>query len=247
MPLIATIDFETTGVDPVIDRVVEAARVVVQEPERVVTRAGDQWRFHPGERGVPPEASAVHHLTMADLEGRPSFTLDEWWNITPAANYLAAHSVAFDRAFVDAAPIVEPHVGPNQETRPWICTLKCARVAWPDAPAYGNQTLRYWLGCEPDLSLCTHAHSALYDATVTAEILLRLLAHFDGDLERMVRISSEPSLLRQCHFGQHRGALWRDVPRSYLEWILRQEGERAFDPDVRHTANYHLNGGNGVR
>lgn len=234
MTLIHAIDLETTGLDPIVDRVVEAARVVVQLPEWVSTRPGAAWRYHPGERGVPPEASAVHHLTLRDLEGRPPFTRGEWTQIATSANYLCAHNAAFDRAFVDATPPVDD---PGPEARPWICTLKCARVAWPDAPAYGNQVLRYWLGLEPDLTGCTHAHSALYDATVTADILLRLLDAFDNDLDRMVRVSSEPSLLRTVGFGAHRGTLWSAVPRGYLKWVLSAEG---FDVDTRHTAQYYL-------
>jgi exodeoxyribonuclease X len=235
--LIAVVDLETTGIDPAVDRVVEAARVTVDADTRAIVTSGDQWRFHPGERGVPPEASAVHHLTLADLTGRPPFTRGEWSaNVAPTGDYLAAHNVEFDRGFIDAAPVAANQFDPGPEARPWICTLKCARAAWPEAPAHGNQVMRYWLGLTPDLSGASHAHSALYDAIVTAHLLLRLLDYFNGDLARMVQVSSEPSLLRAIGFGKHRGTLWSDAPKDYLSWVLKQD----FGPDEKHTARHYL-------
>lgn len=212
-------------------RIVELAAVAL-DPVSGEISSKRSWLFAPGPGGVTPRASAIHHLTDATLAGRPAFDGDAWQAALGGAEYAAAHNVAFDR------PIIERSIPPREGYAPpvWLCTLKLARVAWPEAPAHSNQTLRYWLGCDglvpPDL----YPHRAGYDALVTAWILVRLLAHFGGDLERMALISSEPSLLPRMGFGEHRGKPWSEVPKDYLRWILRKD----FDADVRHTARHWL-------
>ena len=52
----------------------------------------------------------------------------------------------------------------------------------------------------------------------------------------LVELCKQPVLLRTVRFGKHRGDLWKDVPRSYLSWIVNQD----FDRDVIHTARHHL-------
>lgn len=232
--IIAVLDCETTGTDPAVDRVVEVG-VAHVDPAASVIVGSVSALYHPGARGIPPEASAVHHLTLADLEGRPEYSPDlgpdglthSWGDAR------AAHNAKFDRAFL--TPANEP---------PWLCTLKLARVAYPDAPAYGNQVLRYYLGLEPKLPPGLAPHRAEYDALVTAELLLRLWAHFSGDLPRMLEISQRPSLLRRVGFGQHADKLWSEVPRDYLRWLLDDYARKGgWDEDRVYTARHYYDGG----
>jgi len=63
------LDLEATGIDPVKDRIIELAFVVVY-PDGSRKRACR--RFNPGME-IPPEATAVHHITDADVANCPPF------------------------------------------------------------------------------------------------------------------------------------------------------------------------------
>ena len=63
------LDLETTGVDPAVDRIVELS-VLRVEPDG--SRTVKTRRINP-ERPIPPEASAVHGITDADVAGSPTF------------------------------------------------------------------------------------------------------------------------------------------------------------------------------
>lgn len=63
------LDLETTGIDAVHDRIVEISLVKVWPDghDEVRTR-----RINPG-RPIPPEATAVHHITDEDVKDQPRF------------------------------------------------------------------------------------------------------------------------------------------------------------------------------
>ena len=87
---------------------------------------------------------------------------------------LAAHNAEFERGFLQR--VMPGWVNDHS----WICTLRCARHAWPELPSHANQFLRYHLELEPALRNCPrHApHRALGDTIVTAHLLLKLLERY---------------------------------------------------------------------
>jgi exodeoxyribonuclease X len=221
MTTFAVIDFETSSFDDDA-RVVELASILIDS----VLWTDYKWqaRFDPGVP-ITPEASAIHHLTNADVKDQPRFGFGYWIDAVHDADVICAHNAAFDQKFVPSGEAVAP----------WICTWKCALRAWPDAPGHGNQVLRYWLGLKPDLPKDLYPHCALYDAIVTAGILQKLLETWPE--EELIAISFEPALLPKVRFGKkHYGSRWADVPKDYLRWILGQD----FDENVRYTARYWL-------
>jgi exodeoxyribonuclease X len=182
---------------------------------------------------VSPEARAVHHI--------PDKVLDNCGNAATWRPYLGdvfarhpgplvGHNVAFDIGMIKQT---WPDLWVEEPA--FICTYQCARHLWPEAPAHGNQVLRYWLGLRPTIRTNLPPHRALPDVAVTQALLLKMLERCDA--EELVRLSKMPVLLRQVKFGKHRGALWESVPRDYFQWILRN-GE--FDADTIHTARYYL-------
>ncbi len=54
----------------------------------------------------------------------------------------------------------------------------------------------------------------------------------------MIDISSRPSVLYMCKFGKHKGVLWSEVPRDYLDWVVNKSDFT--DEDVLYTAKYYL-------
>lgn len=155
MTRIAYIDCETSGVDDEPSSVIELAVVELQND-------GTGWRqtfvsstlYGPANGAVSARASAVHHLTTADLGELPPFDRQAWEDYVSGCDYVAAHNAAFDREQINK---VLPDGTPSP---PWLCTMKLARVAWPDAPSHGLQALRYHLGLTGDLSDQLHPHRA---------------------------------------------------------------------------------------
>jgi exodeoxyribonuclease X len=119
--------------------------------------------------------------------------------------------------------------------KPGICTYRCAKQLWPEAPSFSNQTLRYHLKLfkEP-APKAMPPHRAAADVWVTAHILLKMLR--ERSVKELLELTKAPILLRTVHFGKYRGEEWSKVPKPYLHWILKQD----FDRDVVHTARYHV-------
>ncbi|MEM8626045.1 MAG: DUF3820 family protein [Pseudomonadota bacterium] len=215
--LIRVIDFETTGLD-------ESAGVVeigwCDIAGETIKGSGSAI-CDPGFP-IPPEASAIHHITdehVKGFRGASSMLAD-----LAGADVYVAHNSRFDRQFAD--PL---------NRSPWICTLKAARRVWPDAPSHGNQVLRYWLGINLPAKLAEPAHRAGPDAVVTAHLLLRLMDH--ASVEEMIAWEAMPSILPKMPFGKHKGERFSEVPKDYLGWIVRQHD---IDPDVKFTAEAAL-------
>ena len=229
MTRVSVLDVETTGLDPEKDEIVELAVVEIETDADSYSHGVVTWRSQLFRPTVPigVEAMAAHHITDDMVAGKyPPIekNIDKLLFGDVAAH--AAHNAPFDRGFL-------PHV-PD----PWICTWRCAMHLWPKAPGHGNQTLRYYLGLDvSDMPEEAGAvpHRALYDTWCTAKLLLRMT--HEWTCEELLRMTNEPVLLDTVRFGKHRGEKWADLPRGYLQWILRQ-GD--FDEDVLHTARHHL-------
>ena len=66
---LAFFDLETTGVDPLRDKIVEFSMVRI-DPDGA--RESKTLRINPG-RPIPPEATAVHGIGDEDVKGAPAF------------------------------------------------------------------------------------------------------------------------------------------------------------------------------
>lgn len=224
MKEIIVVDVETTGLDPQVHDIVEYAAVSVDVESRSIKPKSYIALLVNPCQPIPPEASAIHHLVDSDVA--LAIPADELRGMVRRDQVYAAHNAAFDSAFLQL-PIA-------------ICTKKLAYRIWPQAPRYSNQVLRYWRGITfndaSQRAVELPPHRALHDAFVTAHLLLDLMASIDWDIERAIRISSEPALLPKVTFGKHVDMKWENVPKDYLRWVMQQD----FDEDVRFTAQYWL-------
>ncbi|HZL00134.1 MAG TPA: exonuclease domain-containing protein [Caulobacteraceae bacterium] len=208
------VDIETTGFAPPAE-VIELGFVDVEwRPSTTRVRPPVGRLFRP-LNGIPPQVSAIHHITPADIPAdAPVATaerLREALLAHPAPDILVAHNCAFERRFIGT----EADGG-----LPWICTFRAAQRIWPRAPSHSNQALRQWRGLALDPVLATPAHRAGPDAYVTAHLLAELLAA--APIERLVAWSSQPRPLAAIPFGKHRGLPWSAAPLDYLQWMSRQ-------------------------
>lgn len=222
---IVVVDLETTGFSHTDDRVVEIAAVRLNWNGENYDSDGVRHFVVDPERSIPCVASAVHHLTDADVVDAIKLPeAIERLELKPM-DVLVAHNAQFDRGFL-----------PQLQDHKWICTWKVAQKLIPDAPAFGNQVLRYHLGLEVYSGHGRNGqpHSAGYDARTTAQLMSYLLTK--ASIEDMIQITGAPVLLTKVPFGKHRGQAFTDVPKDYLHWL---KGRPDLDRDLRHTLEHH--------
>ncbi|MBC6980888.1 exonuclease domain-containing protein [Caulobacter sp. 17J80-11] len=208
------IDIETTAGGPEAE-IIEVGVVDVVADEHGVRAELPRTRLLRPLGEITVHAMAVHHLTPDDFPpDMPACNTDllrelVWAGGRPDA--LVAHNASFERGYI--TPAVTDDV-------PWICTVKSAKRAWPEAPGFSNQVLRYWRGLRLDPALAMPPHRAGPDAWVTAHILIDLLAA--ASVEDMLAWTEAPRELHVVPFGKHRGKPWTAVPADYLRWMLTQ-------------------------
>lgn len=218
------VDLETSGGD----RTSEIIEVGIVD----VVNNGDGWQalppvsrlFRP-RREISFHAMAVHHLTpdhfSPDDPHCDEYALRDMFGVTrgpegegssaPKADIMVAHSAQFERGF-----IADTATG----ALPWICTVKAAKMVWPDAPGHSNQVLRYWRGFRLDPAMADPAHRAGPDAWVTAHILMDLLK--EASVDQMLAWTNAPRELSTIPFGKHRRKPWSAAPADYLGWMAAQ-------------------------
>ena len=228
MTLLRVIDLETTGMLPPAE-ILEFGRVDVAFENGRARVGRPMARLYRPLGEIPPATMAVHHITPEDIP--PSapvcdaehLHLAVWAGARP--DILVAHNAAFEQAFV----------GEAAGGLPWLCTLKAALHLWPEAPGYGNQTLRYWRRLALDRGAAMPPHRAGPDAYVTAHLLAELLK--EATVEEMIAWTAEPRPMPTIPFGKHKGAAWSEAPLAYLKWMLAQA---EMDPDVLWHAGQEL-------
>jgi exodeoxyribonuclease X len=182
---------------------------------------------------IPPHIRAIHHISDRDVAAAmpPDQAVAYMLKDLKSGDVLSAHRADFEKSFIDAGD------------RPWVCTLKAALLAWPALKSHSNQALRYELDLDADPDFVPEAamppHRALPDAIVTAHILRRLLAL--RPLSRLIEIERSHGFLPRMPIGKHFGMPFKDVPRSYLDWIVNKSGmDPKKDADLIGTATYWL-------
>lgn len=197
---------------------------------------------------IPPEASAVHHITNKMVVDRPSFKDSEDLEkikklFEDKDSIVVAHNAPFDLLIIKKEGI---------EPKKFICTLRLARYLDPDEKIerYNLQYLRYLLEIEIDAT----AHDAMGDVLVLQKLYERLKSKMmleGGEnssenkiIEKMIEISSHPSLLHTFKFGKYNGKRIEEVvktDRDYLEWLLKQKlNSGEIDEDWIYTLKYYL-------
>ncbi len=160
-------DTETTGLDPLTgDRLIEIAAL---ELERDLPTGRTFHRLVDPERDIDPDASRVHGLTRADLQGKPRFAdiaddLLEFLGEDP----LVAHNATFDFNFLNAelTRMKRPAIPLSRK----VDTLELARARYPGLPNSLDALCRRF---GIDLSERT-SHNALLDCRLLAEVYIEL-------------------------------------------------------------------------
>ena len=173
-------DTETTGLDPLTgDRLIEiAALELVRDLPTGVTF----HRLVDPERDIDPDATRVHGLTRADLQGKPRFAAiaDELLAFI-GDDPLVAHNATFDFNFLNAelARAGRPSIHLSRK----VDTLEIARARFPGLPNSLDALCRRF---GIDLSERT-SHNALLDCRLLAEVYIELT----GGRQRGLSLATE--------------------------------------------------------
>lgn len=196
---------------------------------------------------IPPEASAVHHISNKMVEDKTSFSESkDYKKIKDLFEHKETVPVAHNAVF-DLTMLAKENINPNK----FICTLRVARALDPEGKIekYNLQYLRYLLGIEIE----AQAHDALGDVLVLEKLFERLKHKIleqnkiseDEAISEMIEISSHPSILHTFPFGKYVGKKVEDVlktDRGYLEWLLAQKKQsEGMEEDWIYTLEYFLN------
>ena len=221
------LDTETTGNSPD-DQLCQIAC----KPENSPAVRG---LFNPG-KPISIDAMVVNHITEKMVADKPPFQeSDEYAElqklVSDINNVIVAHNAKFEMQMLNMEGISTQRV---------ICTLKLARYLDKNGviPKYNLQYLRYFLGLEIEAK----AHDALGDILVLEGLFSRLNAKFQENgklmdpVQEMIHISSNPVLIARMPYGKHRGELFSEVPRDYLEWLSGTD----LDEDMAFTVKKQL-------
>jgi len=194
---IAFLDVETTGRNPVNDRLVEVA-VVIGRGGEVLAR--QSWLINPG-RPIPAESTAVHGIKDEDVAGKPSFAEVADEILAALAGAIpAAYNASFDKGFLLAElerAGVRPETPPPAMRREvdWIDPLTFARELYKKEESRALGDMAALLG----ISL-VNAHRATDDAEAALRVLYalskdprvpRAYGSFIQEQRRLLRVQDE--------------------------------------------------------
>lgn len=228
-------DLETTGLDPMQDKVVEVAGTIfnLSDPDKT---QNIHYLCDP-KMSIPPKASSIHHITDEMVRGADEFSL----GMLPlqGIDVLCGHNIIeFDSKFL------------GDHGKPMLDTLRLAKKVWPDMESYSNQYLRYYHKLYLVDNIGSRAHDAMGDVIVTKTILMKLITDLKemkkssgGDpelvqLQDVIDWSMKPNLLKVCRFGKHKDKPWSEVPVDYLQWMMKNIQD--MDTDTLFTVQHYL-------
>lgn len=168
----AVVDFETTGINPETDRVIQLAAIVINGEGDIVESFDTVVRPESPEQYIHG-AEHVHGISVEQVaQGMPlRQALEKLWTISEG-NVFTAHNAMFDINFLHAE---SQRVGLSNKIDTYVDTLALARkIDQERTRKHSLQAL-----CEHYGISLENAHEAKADATATAELLIHLMRDMD--------------------------------------------------------------------
>lgn len=226
-------DLETTGTDALHDRIVEISMIKVMPDGTDIQRT---VRVNPG-MPIPAEATAVHHITDADVAGKPLFSqLAEGL----AQSFRGCDLAGFNSNRFDIPLLAEEFARAGIDFDFNECRFIDVQTIF-HKKEQRTLSAAYKFYCGKNLD---DAHSANADTRATYEVLMAQLDRYDdlpNDMEKLAEYSSQNKNVdlmgrlvyddrhrEVINFGKYKGQLAVDVLRrdpSYFSWI--QQGDFA--------------------
>lgn len=214
------LDCEATGLAIESEEIVEIAVVkfnfdeILEEYESLIDP----------ERPIPPESTAVHHITDEMVKGKPKIAevlpkIFEMVGIYP----IMGHNVFFDLSIIMAAA-KKRNISGSFDLQNAIDTVRLARL-YGESPSNTLENLRKHFNITDE-----GAHRAMNDVVVNIKVFKYLAKDFNSKDDILKRLK-EPILMKMMPLGKHKGKLFREVPIDYLNWASHQD----FDKDLLHS------------
>jgi len=198
----AVVDFETTGLDPAVDRVLEVGVVFL---DAGMVSARHNYLVNP-VIPVPDEARAIHGITDEELADAPRFEqiVDELRGLL-RGRIPVAYNAGFDRRFLDAelARLGPPAADEPPAFRPgvdWIDPLVWSRELHADEKSHKLGDVCTRMGIE-----LVQAHRAAGDAEATGRVLLELSGTMPRTYGELVRLQRQASARHEAEMS-----VWRN-------------------------------------
>lgn len=205
-------DTETTGIRSDKDRIIEIAAF-----DPLQNRTFEKL-INPGCL-IPPDATAIHHITNEMVASAPSFASvgEEFIAFCGEDTVLIAHNNdSFDLPFIRCE--FKRH-GLEMPSWEFLDSLKWARKYRPDLPRHTLQFLREIYGFQAN-----NAHRALDDVIVLHQVFSAMTD--DLPIEKVSHLLKITKEITRMPFGKHQGKLLGELPRDYIDWL---SGSGAFD------------------
>lgn len=182
---IVVVDIETTGLNPVTERIIEIGAVRLRDDD--IAEEFDVL-IQPG-RALDSFIVQLTGITDEMLEKAPKreAALEEFMKFA-GEEVLLGHHLSFDYSFLKRNIV---NMGGKFE-RSGIDTLKIARALLPDLESRSLESLCAYYGI-----VNAHAHRACDDARATAELYLRLKKEFYGRTEETDKLFLPSPLICQ--------------------------------------------------
>jgi DNA polymerase-3 subunit epsilon len=204
-------DTETTGLKGA--KAVEIAFIEI-EPETLDVLGSWQSLIDP-ERDIEETAQGIHGITSAMVEDAP--TIEEFVGLIggPVADdcTLIGYNVQFDR------PMFEPVMNIKHT---WCALSLCRRLFPTETPNHRLGTMAAFLGLDAG-----EAHRAMADVLTVHQLLLQVLPTTGKTL--LQHLAVPVNAVYTMPWGDHKGKLLVDVPKSYRNWLLSVK----IDDDLR--------------
>ncbi len=170
---------------------------------------GFEWmKYFNSGRSISPIVIKIHGITDDDVADCERFNLDQF----ELPEYLIGHNVRFDWRVIGS---------PSAKL---ICTVRLARVAFPEWHAYGqSKCIEQLLGKSEANKMTIAAHDALGDARMCYLLYQACCVRLEiepTDFVAAHKISNTANPVGKMPFGKYKGRLIKDVPIDYIKWMI---------------------------
>jgi DNA polymerase III subunit epsilon len=200
---LAIIDFETTGLSPENDRVLEIGVACFSSGQLTLLK---NWLVNPGIP-IPDEARAIHNISDDDLKDAPSFAAVARELAEVLRGHIpVAYNAGFDRAFLHAELRRLDADGARADLPPafleevvWIDPLVWVRELYSDDKSRKLADITARLGIALD-----NAHRAASDAEAAGRVLLALAERLPTYYAEVINLQAQYAARQDLDFSRNR-------------------------------------------